>query len=377
METAVEVRALEPLWKVEEHYPSLLVTLGEPSVEQELTLLEEGVPTSSTCEAFREGAFFRPVGHTRSFCKRVNSGVLVFKGTEPFAHDYEDSMLRAWNERPYGLFSILEHFVFREHEVYMGQTRDAALACAEVSADFVFNFERAMSKLPRTPFPLRVFEVPPEVTERFLDASDRYLTNRPQLSAREKTRRYAANGLAVYVYYYPSVPIRVAHHRRQFPGAWGMWDEQAMHQKSNVTFDVDSAIRSWVTLCAEMLVAGYLPTTPVHTGHCFLEQNLVVDGGVCDIDSVEPMKRVDGERDFLDALLFSVSGLIDSIVGLIGVEDLRQVVQLTVWNSLLSELAQYGERYQLDQRLANWISLDSYERLGRSLEIRHALTEPR
>jgi hypothetical protein len=85
------------------------------------------------------------------------------------------------------------------------------------------------------------------------------------------------------------------------------------HLTGRISFDHFAAIDRWLGLTADMLTIGYFPTTKIHTGNCVQEHNLVVDGGMCDIDSIERMSDVMDKRDFLDALLVSIMQLSDSI----------------------------------------------------------------
>jgi hypothetical protein len=121
---------------------------------------------------------------------------------------------------------------------------------------------------------------------------------------------------------------------------------------NEVEFDIDAAISGWLTLLCDILELGYFPTTKVHTGNCLQLQNVVTDGGFCDIDSVEPMNRVTGTFDFFDALLTAVSLLQETITSVM-LEGNEKVLGNLSWVAVWQEVAA-----QLRQRRANNAALD-------------------
>lgn len=159
-----------------------------------------------------------------------------------------------------------------------------------------------------------VFDVPNDVRDRFTSDLRGFVSDRGHLSARARVTELARDGLAIYAYYYPTLPIRASHAIGTFPFAFGV---NVPAQASMHTFDLSVALEGWVSLLSEMLVAGYLPTTPVHTGFCLQIQNLVVDGGFCDIDSVEKITNLPDERAIMEALTYSLRELAVSFVQLV------------------------------------------------------------
>src|SRR5262249_2824080 len=151
-----------------------------------------------------------------------------------------------------------------------------------------------------------------------------------------------------YVYYYPGLPIRAAHVRNDFPGCaeWMASGASGLGPAARDTpFDRRAAVCGWLDLTAKMLVLGYLPTTRVHTGNCMHEHNLVIGGGVCDIDSIERMRDVREPKDFAGGLLCSLMQLSGSVgaVLLAGVGDAFTVDQLA-WGAVWSEIRQRVRR---------------------------------
>ena len=64
---------------------------------------------------------------------------------------------------------------------------------------------------------------------------------------------------------------------------------------------------------ARMLVVGFVPTTPVHTGNCLQSQNVAIDGGLCDIDLRQPIASFSHARDLASALSASLTELTQSV----------------------------------------------------------------
>ena len=302
-QTGVSRMPLKPLWS---------------SPAQHLTGLVDEIanacPYAETTGVFDGAHYFRPAGHARSFYLRLeDSGVVAFKGTEPLSRDYRTVFEQAFHRRPVLDYSPMDHFVLREDEVYLAVTAPNAVSCAERSADWVRAYLDRFGELPNTPIPLLVLAIPSTVADEFSDTLMPYLTDRPQLSAQRRVSGLVDSGLAVYVYHFPSTPIRLAHARGEFPGAFGVGVDAA--KRSN--FNLDSAVRSWIELFARMLVVGYVPTTAVHAGHCLQSQNLAISGGFCDIDSIQPLESL-GPRDLAAALVYSVTEFAEAVAGVIG-----------------------------------------------------------
>jgi hypothetical protein len=117
-----------------------------------------------------------------------------------------------------------------------------------------------------------------------------------------------------------------------FPGS----HEAGHYRQSNVDFK--AAISGWLDLISEMLVLGYFPTYHIHQGNCMQPQNLVIDGGMCDIDSLHPMSLDTTDRDFMDSLFYSLIQFCVSVTSVL--TDRVQHTQQLVWGTLWPELVQ-------------------------------------
>ena len=356
MRKTVNLERYELIWDLKSEAPELYKTVlnEQDGLESALTSMDGCCPVASTVKTFQsDDGYFRLTGHARSFClKTSGGGVVAIKGAEPASLDYMESLHATWKLRPLNYMSRLEHFVMFEHEVYLALTLDAALSCARVTQQFTTRFHHEIGRLPRAPIPLQVFRIPESIIEPFLDASRPYLSDRSQFSAWKYTQQLTQKGLGVYVYAYPNIPIRLAHHLGVYPGAeTGTWDVGGQQPPA---FDAVVVLQAWTQMFADMLRAGYLPTTCLHTGNCFQPQNLAIDGGICDIDSVEPIEQIHGERDLLRALIMSLNYLVDSATELLRQKEQEvpaELVTATLWQEIQHMLR--GHELQLDPRLRN------------------------
>jgi hypothetical protein len=244
--------------------------------------------------------------------------------------------------------SKIDWFLLIENEPFLGQAYGLAHNYATLAHEFIAKYAARFDKLPRVPFPIAVYRLPEADALAYAKNCEPFLSDRPQFSARERLDDLVRKGLGVFVYYYPGTPLRAAHARGLYPGSH---DPGAL---ADTKVDFRPAIDKWLDLVAEMLVVGYVPTGSIHQGNCMQAQNLCVDGGACDIDSLEPMSRIKTDRDFLDALFYSLIMLTWSISFLL--TDKRhhvdQIVFAMVWTEVCERVARKSEGGPVDPRLA-------------------------
>lgn len=308
---------LQGIWHVGTFDERIVEVLNsvEPEATSILASFRGSYPVAATCLPFEAGDFARPVGHARSFNMRLaRGGQLVFKGSEPFASDLEDWIGRAFSAREIGMHSAIDNFALLEHEVFLGVRRASALQCASISAEYVSAYIKSHGHLPRAPIPLEVLAVPDEIVQGYYRLLKPFLSDRRHFSARNFAEHLLQEGLAVYVYYMSGTSTRLAHAKNIFPGGEALWRWAA---SSPHEFDLEMCVRSWCQQFAEMLALGFVPTTPVHTGNCMQSQNLTIDGGLTDIDSVERIDRLRPSEVF-DAIVFSLYELTRSVLVAIG-----------------------------------------------------------
>lgn len=324
----------------------------EPTIAAVLNDVVRGCPVAETALAFEGEHFERLQGHARSFLLRLSEGVLVFKGTEPLSSDYREILQEAWQKRDVGRYSAMDHFAIAEDEVYLGLTRRIAVAGANRTWAWVKAHAEIFQELPRTPFPLLVLAVPESVTEKFGEGLLPLLSDRLQLSARKKVEVLLRDGLGVHVYYYPGIPIRLAHALGAFPGSFGV----GINSRSPLAFNIDAAIASWTDIFARMLVTGFIPTTPVHTGNCLQSQNVVIDGGLCDVDSLEPIASLPNTRDLASALSTSLTELTQTVSSATSLP--HHVTASYLWEEITKRTREKAQIVPLDPRIAELMDLE-------------------
>ena len=347
-------RALNVLWDAGSMGGDAMALLleREPTIATVLEEVVRGCPVAETAHAFAGEHFERPKGHARSFLLRLREGVLVFKGTEPFSSDYTDIIEEAWQKRELGRHSAMDHFAIAEDEVYLGLTKRLAIGGAQRTWAWVSAHTRIFRELPRTPFPLLVLEVPDGVTREFGEVLLPLLSDRLQFSARKKVEDLFRDGLGVYVYYYPGMPIRLAHALGSFPGSFGVGTSGGPPS----AFDIDAAVASWTDMFARMLVAGFVPTTPVHTGNCLQPQNVVIDGGLCDVDSIEPIASLQHARDLASALSASLTVLTQTVSGATSLP--YHITAAYLWEEIVRRTREKTRSVPCDPRIVELVEFE-------------------
>jgi len=120
------------------------------------------------------------------------------------------------------------------------------------------------------------------------------------------------DGLAVYLYYYPSVPTRARDVEYLLDGL----DFRARTFKLVAEVcDPEGVIRLWVRGFVRMLYLGYLPGSlaSFRTGICCQPQNACLNGGFVDLDSLTPIAELRDDTAVFAALQFSVDALIRTV----------------------------------------------------------------
>jgi hypothetical protein len=350
----IKYEQLETVWHINEHASQLLslVVNSDPAVRPLAESMQQRCPVAETCRPFEEGAFHRMKGHARSFATRTDHGVVVFKGTEPMSKDYLEILEEAEQTRSFAFLSKVDWYVLIENEPFLGQALNLALNYAVISLEFTTKYYERFGKLPRIPFPISVHKLPQPVADEFGAKCAPYVSDRPQISARDRLGRLIQRGLGVFVYYYPGSPVRAAHARGMFPGS----HEPGWFQSSQ-DVDFKTAIDGWLELTAEMLVLNYFPTAHIHQGNCMQSQNLVVDGGMCDIDSLHPMSKAKTDREFLDALFYSLFQLTQSITSVLTDHAVHtpQLVWGMVWGELIERVRRKAKPGETDPRLLDML----------------------
>lgn len=296
-------------WDVADAAPELFARLLQdaPWVAEELVRYRAAVPTAATCEPFATDAYFRPPFHVRCFYRRgPASGVIPIKGTEVMADDVLPAIagLRTLRHKA-TLLSGLEHLTVREHKVPWALLRREAFSEATAAAQLQGAHLRRYGTLARAPVPLLIYAWPEHVAEQHCARLGGLVSD----YAAEIIRRLISDGgLAVYLYYYAGTPYRWRDIEprlsavRSVSGYDKRWAELGKHLNPHL------AISGWTRMLVRILALGYFPCilSQLASGNCLQSQNVAIDGGLFDVDSIQPFHKVLDEREFRETFFTSL-----------------------------------------------------------------------
>lgn len=281
--------------------PELLACLPEPAAHALGRLRQGQFPAARTIADYDTGRFFRPLRHVRSFYERVGgSAVIAYKGSEAWADDLRPTVREMAEGR--SCLNKNDTFIVNEGKIPVAYMTHEALGDARKALSLFSAVRSTFHESPALPLPLLVVQWPERAVSRYRDLV------LPQLSAtsRAMVERRLANGLAEYVYYFPKSPIRLRHA--------GVSGRELMANPARTAARVDA----WVTLCTQILCSGYLPCvlSNQRCGCCVQDQNVCIDGGFVDVDSVEAID--DDPAMFVPNLLASLQILAHSLLCYLG-----------------------------------------------------------
>ncbi|RQQ61473.1 hypothetical protein [Burkholderia stagnalis] len=403
-ETGLKVASVEPVWSLREQSQEIYDALAktEPALGDVYGLLDGELPVQKQWAFGDYGPVSRPDRHVRAFYLDLGKltsvsdgrGFIAIKGTEPVSENFASIAKRMgemWNvfswtiggqARPVledlSLMNQLERFPISEGKppgVHPLWDADDEARCA---LQLQTAYYRRFGRLARIPTPLFVYRWPEAVREQALDVLRPLLSPRTAILVEAMIR----DELGAYVYHYPAYPMRAMHVRGGDVGVEVPYDKR--HAALRELTDPDTAIERWIRLTAEFLALGWIPTDPAHfgRGNCLMAQNLVLDGGIVDVNSIRHVStmRAPGELDF--AVRQSVRELTQSISWfLVGTEAGVPWFQRIfvdafahVWDALRRELAELdapqeiqavfstrdGTYRSLDRLFRNYFGLSAY-----------------
>jgi len=173
--------------------------------------------------------------------------------------------------------TVLDRFLFLEQKFPGAVCLHEALGEAELAAQFQLAHLRRYGQLARVPVPLAVHQLDNQLCQQLAARLCR------RLPERHHRRVEALLPLGVLVYWYPTLPERVSHIPLPLEGRLDRLRELV---------DPDRLIDSWIELVRRCLELGWAPCDPRCSlqGTCLEPQNLTMDGGIVDLDS---LRRLD------------------------------------------------------------------------------------
>jgi hypothetical protein len=330
---------------------------NEPAIPSALRRLQKDAPIARTCASFVAEPYSRPFEHRRCFYFSFDSGgTLGFKGTEPLADDFAEEVRHVESMRAPFARSALNHFVATEHKVPLGVSAPEALTQARITAQFQADHLARYGRLARVPVPLLVLLWPPKCSAALAEALQPFLAP----TSFENLLRVIEPGLAALVYYYPSLPLRAAGAAPDKVADLGA--TEMLPERTGASFaerldrlrervEPSETVHRWIELLVDMLLLGYFPFGTYCMGHCLQAQNLCIDGGCADTDSLVAMSAVGDDRYFTELFLNGALALAQStsryLRGTWGENQAHQVIVSLVWEEVhrrLRERLAQGER---------------------------------
>jgi hypothetical protein len=287
-----------------------------PQIDQVMDSLRDFVPLTPNAAVgpHCDGAFYRLPNHYRSVSFLLPPtdggdpdavpGAIVFKGTEPLMpgfDEYFDWMLSApirASPLPLGFHFPLDMRIPPGAMWIHECTAEQELATA-VQKRFLDEF----GYFGRLPIPLFVFKFPDASVNRYSQ------TVRARMSefAFKKFSNKLQDGLGVEVYFYPTVPVRVAD-----LSSGNMKDAFGEFLSTECVADTTG---KWARLFAELLQLRYMPYVPWHhgMGACVDFGNACLDGGFNDMLTISPFEVIPSRALLRRSLSASIRVFADTI----------------------------------------------------------------
>ncbi|GGH14301.1 hypothetical protein [Mucilaginibacter phyllosphaerae] len=364
------------IWELNKNKPGLMDELQAvlPGIKQHYQRVMESIGEEVGLDPFKAKSSVRPIRHLRAWYDRLDgSGVIAVKGTE-IIHQHIPKKLNMLKQlrvdypsRGRSLFSVLEHFPIVEQKIPMAVTVEECMQDMENALAFQSEHIRLFKKLAHCPLPLAIFKWTETQQAAFMNIL------LPLLSGRSsQIVQYASSkGLGGMLYYYPQLPIRVAHIDLE----WQLPDNdyQGRLKKIKDNCDPASAVNTWVDNLARMLVCKMMPGSieSIGAGHCLEAQNAVVDGGFVDLGSMKKFEDISTAQEFTETLsaaiidlsntirMFLAGRLADPVAEYRNPSVMMLHTTFLVYTSLFKSLRSYQQEITLDARLAAFLDQQS------------------
>jgi hypothetical protein len=311
-----------------ELYP--VVQAQMPAIGDLLSELETGFVAQTLPVAGHWGPFHRPFGHWRALYRlQPDLGCVAFKGTESYTRDlevYYRSLLERYAvldfsihrpgfaDRPSSAtLSVLDRFLYVENKFPGTVLMSEAMSEVRISATFQLAHYQRYGCLASVPLPLAVFQVQEHTVERVVQS----VCNLVDEHSRAPIEHLASHGFAVLVYWYPHLPLRVGH--LGLPSHLSP-DERLLQLSRAIPQGAQPVspqliVEKWLGLVVRQLALGFVPADPrgAIRGTCVDAQNLTLDGGMVDLDSLRPFDSFRNQAELHNAIEQSLETLQRSI----------------------------------------------------------------
>jgi hypothetical protein len=298
---------------------------------------KKGLPHPLKRASMKDDPFVRPSGHGRAFYidlstidqnepHSASGGCIAVKGTEAVATNFATWMRRLRDQRMYWSFHAhhtlplqleaeinnLDRWPVLEQKVPGVLTQAEALGESSIAFEYQKAHLKRYGEFAHLPIPLLVYEWPEEVCARVGSDLMPLLSKRAAGIVQHKLEA----GIGIYVYFYPSIPIRLLASVDLYEGPGLTLDKNFLYKErmSKVTSDnrdVPRIVEGWTKLLVQMMALGYLPKNPASllTADCMQPWNVCMDGGWVDFDSVVSIQNLLDEKEINDVVRRSVRSL--------------------------------------------------------------------
>ena len=301
----------ETVWSLETECPDLWNYLiqKQPWVSDLLrSNFKDRFPIAPTLEPFDNGDCVRPPKHNRAFyIKHPNGAVLAVKGSEAVS----DQLERAFSQNA-GLgsrWSIVETFPSHEQKLPYAVHIPEAVQEAKGTVQFLLKYIDSFKELPPIPIHLAVYRISEAQEKQYFLKLNNFASAR----SRQQCRLLARDGIATYIYFFPELPIRVAHIVPSEMLTGGICDaasrEIVLREKHG--FDSKVSVSNFLSLVGRMLALGFFPLSMASygIGYCTSAQNVTLTGGMVDSDSLTPFEQIRSDWEFATVFLTTLSTL--------------------------------------------------------------------
>ena len=302
---------LSLVWDIHTEHPQLLQSLCEstPNLAEDIDVFRTHTPSPPpTNSEFQREKEYRPKGHFRAFYRKLDRGNIAFKGLEVACEDQTKlfSLLQQRNfERweKYSCTNVLEYFAIQERKVPGALTLAESLDEVNKALSLQAAFKHRFQEFGAFPFPLFVYQWDKAAVDNFLTRLSTFMTG----YAFDIVKREVSAGLAVYVYYLEQEPHpRVGHlssaiaQRCASESLPGFPNKSIIQKALNETCDVDAVLEAVFGQVARMLCVGFFPSDMTHfkNGQSIEPQNILISGGIVDMDSILAFKDIPNDRSF-------------------------------------------------------------------------------
>lgn len=315
-------------WHVEDHAPELFRALEarHPSVAALSRELKQGIPVQVDWHFGDVGPVSRPDRHVRAFYLDLaklfsgqegpgQEGSIAIKGSEVWADNFDTLIERlrlTWSVFSWSLGGPERHILddicmmdqLERFPVAEGKPPNVhPLADALEEADICSAYQQAhiarYGTFAHVPFPLLACKWPDALRDRVYAMLEPWLSRKTKQIVEDQLQ----GGMGTFIYHYPTVPLRVMHLQilDATTTAGGTTYADRFRGLAEAT-DIERAVDGWMRTATRMLALGWLPADPASLGrgNCLMPQNLVLDGGIVDLDSLREIESINtpGELQF-------------------------------------------------------------------------------